>query len=157
MTQPTSGPAGPPPQQWYAAPPAASPRPPRPAISVARPLVWTAVFTGVGIALLVAALCLLVLAIALFIWMIGSALGGDMSGFWSGFADHLGPMALDFLPALAVMSIVALTISAGVLLAYRLADGFRRWPAVLQGLCAASTTYVGVVILSQLSRIVTDH
>src|SRR6266545_2131207 len=67
MSQPPSGPSAPPPHQWYAAAPAPGPmRPPRPAISLASPLVWTAFFTGVGIALLVAALCLLVVIVALF-------------------------------------------------------------------------------------------
>jgi Flp pilus assembly pilin Flp len=154
MTQPPSGPSAPPPQ-WYAAGPAAPARLPRAPISLPRPLVWTAFFTGVGIALLAAAVAVLLLAVALLIWMLGSALGGDMSGFWSGVGDQLGPMALDLLPLFALVSLAALTISSGVLLAYRLADGFRRWPAVLQGLSAASTTYVATVVLGELARVVT--
>jgi hypothetical protein len=154
MTQPLSGPPAPPPHQWYAAP---VPPPVRPPTSLTRPLVWTAFFTGVGIALLVALLALLALMLVLFICLLVWALGGDTSEFWSGPHDGLGPMALDVLPVLAVVSVVALAISGGVLLAYRLADGFRRWPAVLQGLSAAGTTYVGAITLGWLAQLVTGR
>jgi len=91
--------------------------------------------------------------------MIGMALGGEerMAGFWPGFRELLGPMALDVLPALAVVSVVALAISTGVLVSYRMAQGFQRWPAVLQGLSAAGTTYVGAIFLGWLAQLVTGR
>ncbi len=80
-----------------------------------------------------------------------------MAGFWPGFRELLGPMALDVLPALAVVSVVALAISTGVLVSYRMAQGFQRWPAVLQGLSAAGTTYVGAIFLGWLAQLVTGR
>lgn len=151
MSQPAHPPAGPP---FSHAP---FVRPLKPEVPLGRALLWTCVFSLLGVVLLVATVLLFLLVVLLVILGAVAAIADSFT--WQQVIDDLSvrglaEFGLGFGAVFVTVGLVSTVLSAGMLLLLRLVRDFRTWGPVLQGLTAAGATYfAGSTLFAMLGRV----
>ncbi|WP_056686464.1 hypothetical protein [Nocardioides sp. Root140] len=142
------------PAQHQAPPwPPYAPLPPRPESTLRAPLVWTAVFSSLGVIMVVGTFALILVLVLGFVYALIVAASGDENWSLGGFlGDFISSAFGPTLVLVLIASVIAFVLSAGVLVLLRLNTAVRRWAPALQGLCSAAVVYgAATLLLAMLS------
>lgn len=142
--------------------PAYTAPPPKPEQPLRRALLWTAMFSLLGVLLMGAAVAAAFFVLYVLIWVFIASLGEDAWDFWGELADvGWGSAVAPLLMVTLAVSVVIFAVCAGVLLLMRRAESVRRWASPLQGLTACGIVYIGgggvLMSVGQLASMLTGN